>query len=109
MVITIIMMVTCKAAGLSMITSAACLRARLALCSPSAAITCTGGVIIMMTKIIVMTIIILCSHSAATTLMEGRLATLSLATKIIAAITAILVLHHLHHYHHYHHHYHHHH
>ena len=32
-------MVTCKAAGFSEITSAACLRARLALCSPSAAIT----------------------------------------------------------------------
>ena len=44
----IILLVTCKAAGLSAITSAACLRALLALCSPSAAITCTGGEIIMM-------------------------------------------------------------
>ena len=34
-----LLMVTCKAAGFSEITSAACLRARLALCSPSAAIT----------------------------------------------------------------------
>ena len=89
MAITTIIMVTCKAAGLSMITSAACLRARLALCSPSAAITCTGGVIIMMTKIIAMTIIILCSHSAAITLMEGRLATLSVVIKIIATTTVI--------------------
>ena len=32
-------LVTCRAAGLSMMTSAACLRARLDLCSPSAAIT----------------------------------------------------------------------
>ena len=30
---------TCNAAGLSLMTSAACLRALLALCSPSAAIT----------------------------------------------------------------------
>ena len=34
---------TCNAAGHSAITSAACLKALLALCSPSAAITCEGG------------------------------------------------------------------
>ena len=46
-----ILLVTCKAAGLSAITSAACLRALLALCSPSAAITLTrGGDIIMITR-----------------------------------------------------------
>lgn len=36
---TIIITITCRAAGLSQITSAACLNALLALCSPSAAIT----------------------------------------------------------------------
>ena len=34
-----LIIITCKAAGFSEITSAACLKARLALCSPSAAIT----------------------------------------------------------------------
>ena len=43
MIATMILLVTCKAAGLSAITSAACLRALLALCSPSAAITWTRG------------------------------------------------------------------
>ena len=44
---TMIVLVTCKAAGLSAITSAACLRALLALCSPSAAITWMPGEIII--------------------------------------------------------------
>ena len=53
---TIIILVTCKAAGLSAITSAACLRALLALCSPSAAITWTPAeIIIVMIKIVMMT------------------------------------------------------
>ena len=55
-IITImILLVTCKAAGLSAITSAACLRALLALCSPSAAITWTPAEIIIMIEIVMNT------------------------------------------------------
>ena len=53
-IIIIIFTTTWRAAGHSAITSAACLRARLALCSPSAAITCQriGNVIIILSSLL---------------------------------------------------------
>ena len=54
-IIIMIILVTCKAAGLSAITSAACLRALLALCSPSAAITWTPAEIIIVIEIVMNT------------------------------------------------------